>query len=130
MTDNTEDQLDELREQESQGNRLHRDDPGQQPGLAERIGDTLDAIEDGDRQETITAYDPRLAALIHALDEDNQLGDVFENLQAAYDGESGVEQPSRSAVIRLATRVGLQAANDETLAALAEAIEERQTTTV
>jgi hypothetical protein len=130
MTDNTEDRLDELREQESQGNRLDRDDPSQQPDLTEHIGDALDAIEDGDRQETITAYDPRLAALIHALDKDDQLGDVFENLQAGYEGESGIDQPSRSAIIRLATRVGLQEASDETLTALAEAIEDRRTTTV
>lgn len=130
MTDNTEDRLDELREQESHGNRLNRDDPSQQPDLAEHIGDALDAVEEGHRQETVTAYDPRLAALVHALDEHDQLEGVFEELQAAYDGESGIDQPSRSAIIRLATRVGLQEASDETLAALAEAIERRRTTTV
>lgn len=130
MTNDTEERLDELREKESHGNRLDSEDPTQQPNLAEHIGDALDAIDEGTRQETVTAYDPRLAALVHALDEDSKLEEVFEQLQTAYDGESGINDPSRSAIIRLATRVGLQEASDETLAALAEAIEQRRTTTV
>lgn len=130
MTDDTDERLEELRNQESRGNRLDRDDPQSKPDFAGTIESALDAVENGDQQDTITAYDPKLAALLHALDEDQQMDDVFEQLKTAYDGDSGVDQVSRSAIIRLAIRVGLQEGTETTLEDLGRAIERRQTTTV
>jgi hypothetical protein len=56
--------------------------------------------------------------------------DVFEQLQEAYDGNSGLQNPSRSALIRLAVRVGLQEGSDSLLEDLEEAVNRRQTTTI
>lgn len=130
MTDNVDDKLNELREQESKGNRLDRDDPQSQPDFVDALDEALEAISQGDIADTITAYDPKLAAVLQALEEDEQMDNVFEQLQKAYDGESGLQKPSRSAIIRLAVRVGLQEGTDSVLDDLEEAVNRRQTTTI
>ena len=130
MTD-VDDKLDELREEESSGNRLDRDDPHSQPDLADAIEAALADAEDGELPATITAFDPRLAALLDALSEDDgEMEAIFEDLQAAYDGHSGVTQHSKSGIIRLAIRVGLQEGSEEAIEELGEAISRRETTTV
>lgn len=131
MTDSERDEeLRELREQESQGNRLERDNPEAQPDFVDAVEDALEAVDNGDSGDTITAYDPRLAAVLQALDDDERLDDVFEQLQAAYDGDSGLDKPTKSAIIRLAVRVGLQEGTDSVLDDLEEAVKRRETTTV
>jgi len=102
--DNIDDKLNELREEESKGNRRDRDDPQSQP-------DFVDALDE-------------------ALEEDDRMDDVFEELQDAYDGDSGLQKSSRSAIIRLAVRVGLQEGTESVLDDLEEAVSRRQTTTV
>ena len=128
--DNIDDKLNELREEESKGNRLDRDDPQSQPDFVDALDEALEAISDGDMSDTITAYDPKLAAVLQALEEDDRMGDVFEQLQQAYDGDSGLQNPSRSAIIRLAVRVGLQNGTESVLDDLEEAVNRRQTTTI
>lgn len=128
--DNIDDELNELREEESRGNRLDRDDPGSQPDFVDALDDALEAISEGEMSDTITAYDPKLAAVLQALEEDDRMDDVFEQLQDAYDGDSGLQKPSRSAIIRLAVRVGLQEGTDSVLDDLEEAVSRRQTTTI
>lgn len=129
MTD-TDEKLQKLREQESKGNRLDKEDPQSQPDLADVIEKALAAVAEGDASDTITAYDPRLAAVLEALEQQEEMGNVFEQLQAAYDGDSGLTKPSRSAIIRLAVRVGLQEGTDGVLDDLEEAIIRRETTQV
>jgi len=126
MTDN----LDELRESESSGNRLERDNPQAQPDFVDALVAALDEIEDGDRSDTFTAYDPKLAAVLEALESDARMDETFEQLRDSYDGDSGLDSPSRSAIIRLAVRVGFQEGTDEVLDDLRDAVERRETTTI
>mgnify|MGYP000660487670 CR=1 FL=1 len=131
MTDeDTEERLQELREEESTGNRIDRDNPQTQPDFVDELVDALDKADDGDISETITAYDPTLAALLTALDEDDRLEEVVGELQDAYLGDAGISKATRSAVIRLAIRVGLQETSSDVMEDLAEAIQEQQTPTV
>lgn len=130
MSDDVDDKLDELRDEESQGNRLDRDDPQSQPDFVDVLDEALESIDQGELSDTITAYDPKLAAVLQALEEDDRMDDVFEQLQEAYDGDSGLQKPSRSAIIRLAVRVGLQEGTDSVLDDLEEAVSRRQTTTI
>ena len=62
-----DDKLDELRKEESKGNRLDRDNPQSQPDLADAIEDSLDKVDQGEMSDTVTAFDPTLAALLDAL---------------------------------------------------------------
>lgn len=126
---NIDDRLDELREEESKGNRLDRDDPQSQPDFVDALDAALEAIEDGETSDTITAYDPKLAAVLQALEDDGRMDEVFQQLREAYDGDSGLTTPSRSAIIRLAVRVGLQDGTD-VLDDLETAVARRETTTV
>jgi hypothetical protein len=130
MSDDVDDKLNELREEESKGNRLDRDDPQSQPDFVDALDDALESIDQGELSETITAYDPKLAAVLQALEEDNQMDEVFEHLQETYEGDSGLQKPSRSAIIRLAVRVGFQDGTDSVLDDLEEAVNRRQTTTI
>jgi len=130
MSDDVDDKLDELRNEESQGNRLDRDDPQSQPNFVDVLDEALESIDQGELSDTITAYDPKLAAVLQALEEDDRMDDVFDQLQEAYDGDSGLQKPSRSAIIRLAVRVGLQEGTDSVLDDLEEAVSRRQTTTI
>lgn len=128
--DNIDDKLNELREEESKGNRLDRDDPQSQPDFVDALDEALEAINEGELSDTITAYDPKLAAVLQALEDDERMDDVFEQLREAYDGDSGLQKPSRSAIIRLAVRVGLQEGTDDVLDDLEKAVNRRQTTTI
>jgi hypothetical protein len=130
MNDDVDDKLDELRDEESKGNRLDRDDPQSQPDFVDVLDEALESIDQGELSDTITAYDPKLAAVLQALEEDDRMDDVFEQLQEAYDGDSGLQKPSRSAIIRLAVRVGFQEGTDSVLDDLEEAVNRRQTTTI
>lgn len=130
MTDDIDDKLNELREEESKGNRLDREDPNSQPDFVDAIDEALEAISQDELSDTITAYDPNLAAVLHALEEDERMDEVFAQLQDAYEGDSGLQNPSRSAIIRLAVRVGLQEGTDSVLDDLEEAVSRRQTTTI
>lgn len=128
--DNIDDKLNEMREEESKGNRLDRDDPDSQRNFVDVLDDALEATSEGETSNNITAYDPKLAAVLHALEEDDRIDDVFGQLQDAYDGDSGLQKSSRSAIIRLAVRVGLQEGTDSVLDDLEEAVRRRQTTTI
>ena len=130
MSEDVDKKLEELRNEESTGNRLDRDDPESRPEFADVLEEALESIDQGESSNTITAYDPKLAAVLQALEEDDRMEDVFEQLQEAYDGNSGLQNPSRSALIRLAVRVGLQEGSDSLLEDLEEAVNRRQTTTI
>jgi len=129
MTD-PEDELQRMREEDSTGNRLDREAGKADHDFVDAIVDALDAVDDGDESETITAYDPTLAALLRALEDDDRLDDVFEQLQDAYNGDAGISTASRSAIIRLAVRVGLQEGTEHVMDDVTEAITKNQTPTV
>lgn len=129
--DDVEERLKQLREEESTGNRLDRENPKNQPDLIDSISEALDEIDEGNKSDTITAFDPRFAALLEALGEhDEEMERVFEDLRDAYDGNSGVKRQSKSGIIKLAIRVGLQEGSEATIESLEEAISRRTTTTV
>jgi len=128
--DDIDDKLSEMRQKESKGNRLDRDNPESQPGFVDALDNALELIADDELSETITAYDPKLAAVLHAAEEDDEMDTIFEQLETAYSGDWGLTNPSRSAIIRLAVRVGLQEGTDNVLDDLEEAVNRRQTTTI
>jgi len=128
--DDIEDKLNEMRQEESKGNRLDRDNPESQPDFVDALDKALELIADGELSDTITAYDPKLAAVLQAAEEEDEMDAIFEQLEAAYDGDSGLTNSSRSAIIRLAVRVGLQEGTDDVLDDLEEAVNRRQTTTI
>lgn len=132
MTDDpdTKKKLDQLREQESTGNRLEKDNPNAQPTFVDALEEALADIEEGEASDTISAYDPKLAAILDALKADDRLDDVFADLQEAYDGNAGLSEPSRSAVIRLAVRVGLQEGTTGIFESLEKAVRRSEETTL
>jgi hypothetical protein len=130
MSEDVDEKLNEIRDEEPTGNRLDRENPQAQPDFVDVLVEALESAEQGELSETITAYDPILAALLQAFEDDDRMEDVFEQLQEAYDGDAGLQEPSRSAIIRLAVRVGLQDGTDSVIDDLEEAVNRQQTTTV
>jgi hypothetical protein len=58
MNDDVDKKLNELRDEESTGNRLDRDDPQSQPHFVDVLEEALESIDQGESSNTITAYDP------------------------------------------------------------------------
>ena len=131
MTDSTdsdtEEELQALRKEDSHGTRA---DPGPEQDFVDVLVSALDAADNGEATDTISAYDPTLAAVLGALDEDEQLEATFDRLRDSYDGNSGLEEPTKSAIIRLAVRVGLQEGAGDVMEDLEAAIRQRQEPTV
>jgi hypothetical protein len=126
MTDYEDDpELQELRDQTEKDNRLS--DADQQPAFVERLIDSFDAVEDGEGAKTLSFHDPRMAALVTALDEDqDRLRESVAALQSQLDRQVDADNPDRSQFFRLAVRAGLQAADSELLADAKEAHSQRQ----
>jgi uncharacterized protein (DUF1778 family) len=127
MTDNSDPELDALRRQTSQGDRL--DEAAQaddRRSLRDDIVDELAAIDAGERQKTVSVWDGDLAAFVAALDQEANaehraaVGHALrEALGRADDDDSDVD---RSEVLRLALRLGFAEAAPEYLDTLREAI--------
>lgn len=125
MTDNSDPELDALRRQTSQGDRL--DEAAQaddRRSLRNDIVDELAAIDAGERQKTVSVWDGDLAAFVAALDQEanaEHRAAVGHALREALgrDDDSDVD---RSEVLRLALRLGFAEAAPEYLDTLREAI--------
>ena len=120
-----DDELAALREQTSQGDRIDEaSESANQQEFVENIVAELEAIEEGEKQKTVSVWDGHLAAFIRALEDDpDRLESVGHGLQQRLDvDESEVD---RSELLRLALRLGLQQAAPEEFEAIREAAKQQ-----
>lgn len=122
-----DDELAALREQTSHGDRI--DEAAAEDAkndLAEDILTELEAIDDGNKQKTISVWDGHLAAFIRALEENpDRLEDVGHALQRQLDLEE--DDVDRSELLRLALRLGFQDAAPNEFEAVREAARKQAT---
>lgn len=122
-----EDDLAALREQTSHGDRLDQaeaDESTQE--LVDAIVTELEAIDAGEKQQTLSVWDGPLAAFIRALENSpEQMDAVGEGLQQRLDIDTG--DVDRSEVLRLALRLGFEQAAPDQFDAVREAVKQQAT---
>ena len=125
MSDDEELSMEELRAQTEQGDRIDADAETAGQTFVDEIADAMTDVEAGDRPKTIAVRDESLAALLAALDEnDDEIEAVGNALCEALDRDPS-EEYDRSEILRLAVRVGLYAATPEQMDQLGDAAAER-----
>ncbi|MFU1783860.1 hypothetical protein ACM16X_21070 [Haloarcula japonica] len=119
--------LEDLKAQTSQGDRLDSAaSEMERQDLVEDIVHELEAIEAGKQQKTVSVWDGQLAAFIRALEDNPEhLDAVGHGLQEELDIEDS--DIDRSAILRLALRVGFQEAAPEQFEAVREAVRKQAT---
>lgn len=119
--------LEDLKAQTSQGDRLDSEaEKMDRQDLVEDIVDELEAIDAGDQQKTVSVWDGQVAAFIRALEDNPEhLDAVGRGLQKQLDLEEG--EIDRSAILRLALRVGFQEAVPDQFEAVREAVQKQAT---
>jgi uncharacterized protein YpuA (DUF1002 family) len=122
-----DEELEELRRQTDRGSRIDEAaDQEAQHELASAIQSELEAIDDGDRQKTLSAWDGPLAALMTTLeDRPDDLEQVVQGIERELD--VGLEDPKRSEILALLMRVGLQETAPDLADALRDAVQEHAT---
>jgi hypothetical protein len=111
--------IEELKAQTQKGRRTDAAADEQLGELYEDIQGELEAIDAGDRK-TLAIRDESLAALFGALVErEDDLDEAVETLADAADRE--VDDATKSELLRLAARIGLQEATPELWEQLLEA---------
>lgn len=123
----SDEDLDALREQTSQGDRLDEaakaDD---RQSLVDDIIGELEAIDNGEKQKTVSVWDGPLAAFVRALEANpEQMDEVGRALQKRLDVDEG--DIDRSEILRLALRLGFQEAASEEFDAVREAVRDHAT---
>jgi hypothetical protein len=134
MSDGVDDDLADLRERTSHGDRLDEaaaDDRRRE--LVDGLVSRLDEIDDGEAANTVSLWDARLAAFFQTLapgddaDEYAAEREAFaEALRDRLDVDND-EPPDRSELLRLTLRAGIEAAGPEYREALRDAVRERAT---
>jgi hypothetical protein len=121
----TDDELERLRQQTERGSRLEESDEPDDFFLT--LVDAFGKIEAGDLGKTLAFRDQPMAALFAALDEhdDDELVDVGQKLQRKLDRDVQ-DDFDKSEVLRLALRLGLEAAAPEYMEELRGAYSEHQ----
>ena len=110
----TDPDLEELRRETERTNRLDQPDtPTKSKSFVDVLVEAMDDVERGDASHTLSVYDRKLAAVIHALERDeDRLQDVGAALREQL-GRNDDGEVERSDVLRMALRVGLQEADEE-----------------
>ncbi|MCQ4334824.1 hypothetical protein KM295_15320 [Natronomonas sp. F2-12] len=112
----TDDELEQLREQTDVGTRAQSATPGEEPtDLEDAMVALLADVEGGEVSKTLSVRDARLTALVRALEETGDLADVGAALQEELGREADADGIDRSEMLRLAVRLGLQEAAPEVL---------------
>lgn len=115
MTD-TDDELEELRQKTDVGTRAQSvTSEKESTDLETAIITLLSEVEDGQVSKTLSVRDARLAALVRALEETDDLPDVGAALQKELGRETDIDEIDRSEVLRLAVRLGIEQAAPEVL---------------
>ncbi|QSW98181.1 hypothetical protein SAMN06269185_0309 [Natronoarchaeum philippinense] len=122
-----DDEIEELKQQTSQGDRLDEVSAEQKRNdLKTAILEELEKIDEGDQQKVVSVWDGPMAALVRALENHPEhLDDVGHRLQDELDVDQ--EDVDRSEVIRLALRLGLGTAAPEAMKATREAVSDKAT---
>lgn len=124
MTDERDEELEELRQKTTRGNRL--DEQADEGEFVDRVVAMLDAVDEGDRSKVLSLYDPQLAALIYALEDDPQrFREVVEALGDAQGTDVDVEEVGRTEFLKMAVRVGLRESAPDLLDEAKEAVTRR-----
>ena len=121
MTD-TEDELEDLREQTDVGTRAEAEPVSDDANeLEDAIVTLLGEVESGDVSKTLSMRDEQLAALVRGLEETDSLDDVGTPLREALGRDGETDVTDRSELLRLAVRVGLREAAPEVIETAREA---------
>lgn len=122
--DDTDPELEKLRRQTEKGSRV--DEAAEElatADLREAIREELRAIDEGDRQKTVSVWDGEVAALVAALEDNAEWRqEVGEALRAAHGQEDVGGEVDRSEILRLALRLGFREASPEAIDTLREAV--------
>lgn len=121
-----DEELEELRERTDRGSRLDTAAGETDRGaFRESIVEHLEAIDAGERQKALSAWDGPLAAFVAALEEEEH-ADRREAIVDTLGEELGVDvdDPKKSELLALTLRVGFQEVAGEDLEALREALRE------
>lgn len=130
-TDDFDDELAQLREQTDTGDRVdsaaEQQSTAQPSGLGTSIREELNAIDDGDRQATVSVWDGDLAALVFALDRDEHVEECTRAAAALADSleQDAPSDPGKSDVLRLALRLGFRELPTDVREEYRDALEER-----
>lgn len=122
-----DDDLEDLRKQTERGSRIETaTDEADIATFRDAIADHLEAIDAGEKQKTLSAWDGPLAAFVAALEEDPEryegvVDTIAEKLDVA------LEDPKKSELLALTLRVGFQQVAPEEMEALREAVREDAT---
>jgi hypothetical protein len=119
-----DDELEDLRKRTDRGSRLDdAADATNRAAFRESIAEHLEAIDNGERQKALSAWDGPLAAFVAALEDHPER---YEKIAAALGEELGVDvgDPKKSELLALTLRVGFQEVASEDLEALREALRE------
>jgi len=122
-----DDELAALRDETAHGDRIDTADAtSDRQAFVDDIVAELEAIDDGDKQQTVSVWDGHLAAFVRALEADpDRMESVGTKLQQRLDIES--EAVDRSEILRLALRAGFTEAAPDEFDALREAVGEHAT---
>lgn len=128
MTDETTDEkLAQMRKESVSGKGDRLESEADQPDMVDHIADALERADDGDLTKTISVWDPSMAALFDALQEDPQrFREVVADLQERTGYDVDVDEPERSDLVKVALRFALQEADPDLLDEAREA-ERRRT---
>jgi len=112
----TDDELEELREQTDVGTRAESELSGDKTSdLEDAIVTLLGDVESGEVSKTLSVRDERLTALIRGLEETDNLNDVGASLREQLGRDDDGDGTDRSEMLRLAVRLGLREAAPEVL---------------
>ena len=122
-----DDELAALRDETTHGDRIDTADAASdRRAFVEEIVAELEAIDDGNKQKTISVWDGHLAAFVRALETNpDRMTAVGESLQHRLDREQ--EEVDRSEILRLALRLGFKEAAPDDLNAVRDAAGEHAT---
>jgi hypothetical protein len=121
------DDLDDLRKQTERGTRIETAaDEDDLATFRDAIGEHLEAIDSGDKQKTLSAWDGPLAAFVAALEDDPERYDAVADA-IAEELDVALEDPKKSELLALTLRVGFQQVAPEEMEALREAVREDAT---
>lgn len=129
----SDDDLEALREQTSQQDRIDEAEAAaatDTAALTTDIVDELERIAHGDEQKTVSVWDGPMAAFIRALEQHpEQMEQVGQALQEQLKSESpGTDtEITRSELLRLSLQLGFETAAPKTVAAVRDAVQEHAT---
>lgn len=121
------DDLAALRDETSHGDRIDTaETESSHQAFVNDIVAELEAIDDGDKQKTVSVWDGHLAAFVRALEANpDRMASVGEGLQQQLNVDR--DAVDRSEILRLALRLGFKEAAPDELDAVRDAAGEHAT---